>query len=398
MNVVFFPRNDYPNNIEVCKHRLGKKMTYSETTTDIPSYVQNTILPYFVSAHNSAKLRVGTYMGWNYPNAAWNTDYGKQQIADGVIYPDLYFYPGGTDAEHESEEHVLSVWNNDALPWFLQQFGRVPVAIDFSMGRTGYKQYLASYFLAADSSITELNKTDYGVGVGNPNNVPYSQSRYYPRNMNTRVLDYARIDIGNNSAYNTPQEKGYYDYYIAQMGSLIDATLALPNGGFILNFSHWHDVVKEDYNVVAGVIEGVKENRTIIVDGRETTKAIHWGFENYIDMLCQKNANDEIYFAGYGEAVAYLVYRQMITKAVMYSPNAHHNDQLVIRLEAKNTLNVDTALLQVPISVKFSTIGTPLEGQSIKSNCNLISLGSNQYIVEIPYSEYAGAVIEKLTT
>mgnify|MGYP007092167872 CR=1 FL=1 len=36
MNVVFFPRNDYPNNIEVCGHRLGKKMTYTECTDYFP--------------------------------------------------------------------------------------------------------------------------------------------------------------------------------------------------------------------------------------------------------------------------------------------------------------------------------------------------------------------------
>lgn len=80
----------------------------------------------------------------------------------------------------------------------------------------------------------------------------------------------------------------------------------------------------------------------------------------------------------------------------MYSPKKYSNSQLIIRLETVNNLGIDTDLLQVPISVKFSTVGTPLAGQSIKSNQNLINLGNNQYIVEIPYNEYPAALMEKV--
>ena len=89
----------------------------------------------------------------------------------------------------------------------------------------------------------------------------------------------------------------------------------------------------------------------------------------------------------------------------MYSPQKNADTQRIIRLEAKNsvsidginTTSIDTDLLQIPISIKFSTVGTPLAGQTIRSNCNLISLGNNQYIVEIPYAEYPGAIIEKVS-
>lgn len=383
MDVIFFPRNDYPNNIEVCAHRLGKKMTFCECTTDIPQIVQDKMLPYFVAAHDGHNLKVGTYFGWNYPDSAWNTEYGRQQIEAGVIYPDLYFYPGSD----YTKEHILDVWNNSAKPWFIQQFGRLPIVIDFSSGVQLYKQYLADQFLGADSSATELNKTDYGVGVGNPNNVPWSLDRYYPRNMNSRVLDYAKWHIGDYQ-----EEKDAYDYYINQMADLIDDTLELPNGGFIMNFSHWHDIAYMDYNRDGTPIPGRNDY------------AINNGFKPYVDMLCQKNANDEIYFAGYGEAIAYLVYRQSISKAVMYSPVGKENEQLVIRLEAKDVPTitfeeevqpVKTGLLQTPISIKFSTVGTPLEDKEIESELNLINLGSNQYIVEIPWGEYPGAIITK---
>lgn len=381
MDVIFFPRKDY--DVEICNHRLGKKMTYCERTSLIPSYVQSTILPWFVQKHNSDKVVVGSDFMDVYQDSAWNSAYGKQCIADGIIWADLYFYPDPykQDGSQYTQEETLRAYNR-LLPWFISNFGRKPNAVDFSSGQGRfYKQWLTDFFLCCDSSATDLTKTDYGVGVGNPNNVPYTQERYYPRLMNGRVLDYARADIVANDAYNTPQEKDYYDIYINQMADLIDDTLALDNGGFIMNFHHWHDLVLFDYNADGTPIEGRNDY------------AIDNGFKAYINMLCDKNANGDIYFAGYGEAIAYLVYRQCVTKAVMYSPNKNKDTELVIRLEVPNSLNIDTQLLCVPISVRFSTNGTPLEGKTIHSDKNLISLGNGNYIVEIPYSKYPFAMI-----
>ena len=383
MDVVFFPRNDYPNNIEICNHRLGKKMTYCETTSMIPYLVAKVLLPYVVSLNPTAKIRVGAYFdsdgnGTTRPSSSYLGPDVMAQIDANVIWPDLYFYPSPySDNTEEGALRGASI----LIPWFIEKFERKPNMFDFSAGVMSYKQYVAHLTLGCDSSSIDRNKTDYGVGVGNPNNVPYTQSRYYPRYLNARVLDSGRL---NNEDYAT---------YINDVAELIDTTLALPNGGLIVNFHHWHDLLYLDYERYPD------ENGNPVPIAGRNDYAIENGFKPYFNMLAQKNSNDEIYFAGFGEAVAYLVYRQCITKAHMYSPNKHANEQLIIRLEVPNSLNIDTDMLSVPISVKFSTVGTPLENQSIKCDaCNLVSLGSNQYIVEIPYSEYAGAVIEKLTT
>lgn len=380
MNVIFFPRKDY--DVEICNHRLGKKMTYCERTSDMPSFVQSTVLPYVRQKHFSNNIRVGCDFMDVYLDSAWNSNYGKQCIAEGVIYPDLYFYPQPyqSNPNNYTSEMIENTWNR-LLPWFKQQFGVRPIAVDYSSGQGRYYRdnpILVENLLCCDDSLTDLNKTDYGVGVGNPNNVPYSRSRYYPRYMNSRVLDYARVHINDY-----PEEKDAYEYYINQMANLIDATLALPNGGFIMNFHHWHDLVLMDYNRDGTPITGRNDY------------AINNGFKPYIDMLCQKNANDEIYFAGYGEAVGYLVYRQLIYKAVMYTPNSNQNC-LIIRIETRNTLNIKPEILSVPISIKFSTANTPLSNCSIKSDKNLISLGNNQYIVEIPFERFPSALIEKI--
>ena len=388
MKVTFFPRNDYPNNIEVCTHRLGKKITYCECTTDIPTYVQTTVLPYVMDLYNEYNLKTSCCFMDVYKNSAWNTTYGKQCIASGAIWPDLYFYPD--PIKDYSETAIMKAWNR-LLPWFVEQFGHIPNAVAFTSSVMSYKQYLGDKFLGAiydPAYSARTTNTDYGIGVGNPDNVPYSQNKYYPRHFNMRIMDWGVWDNEN------------YEFYRSFASDLIDATLALPKGGLITNFSHWHDLVKLDYNTDGTPIAGRNDY------------AINNGFKPYFNMLVQKNLNNnnEIYFSGFGEAIAYLVYRESIVKSTMYSPIGSENDKLIIRLEATNipTISkyndiegevqqlVDTNLLLTPISVKFSTAGTPLQGYTIRSNNNLINLGNNNYIVEIPYSDYPNAVIEKV--
>lgn len=374
MDVIFFPRNDYPNKVEICDHRLGKKMTYCDITTMIPKLVSEKLLPLFVGYNQANNLRVSCFFHNDGtlptgPYSSYLGPYVMQQIANNVIWPDMYFYPDPIN--DYTEEAVTRAWNS-LQPWFIDKFGMKPIGAVFSSNVQSYKQYTYSYFLSVESdAIGSINgNTDYGVGVGNPSNVPFSLSRYFPRVINSRVLDFARAD---NEDYAT---------YINQMATLIDQTLALPRGGFIGNFSHWHDLLYLDYD----------KNTGDPIPGRNDY-AINNGFKPYYNMLAAKNQNNEIYFAGFGEAMAYLVFRELITRVVMYSPTKHSDSQLAIRLETQNTLSVNTELLQVPISVKFSTVGTPLENRTIQSENNLISLGGGEYIVEIPFSQFPGALI-----
>jgi hypothetical protein len=291
-----------------------------------------------------------------------------EQIANGVVWPDLYFMPdpAGDYSDEAQERNKQTLWS-----WFENKFGKIPTTIVFSLQPSYYGNYMMQYILSGDRTNIPDDNTDYGLGVGNPNNVPYSKAHYYNRPCNKRALE--------NSLENED-----YATNIADLADFIDETMALPNGGFIFNFNHWHRLLYKDIDPYTGEVK----------EGREGMPAVNNGFKPYFNMLAQKNVNDEIYFAGYGEAIAYLVYRESISKAVMYSPIGSENDKLIIRLEAKNIFNVDARQLQVPVSIKFSTANTPLSGKSIKSNYNLVSLGSNNYIVEIPWNEYPEAIIE----
>ena len=282
----------------------------------------------------------------------------RQYVADGDLWADLYFCTQNTDpGEVVTQEMFENDLNTIVLPFFLQNFGKKPVTLSYANGNISYKDYAIPYFLGGRQSGVSYD-TDYGVGYGSPSDVAYTKAGYIAKTNSTRIYDSALPNSWNTALQ-------------AHIGR-IDA--CLQSGGWLNNFTHWHDVVNGRYG-----------------------DHYDW-YEEYFDLLKDYKDAGNIYFAGYGEAVAYLVFRQMITKVVMYSPIGAESQKLIIRLEALNSLSVDADLLQIPISVKFSTVDTPLEGQTIRCDNNLISLGNNEYIVEIPYSGYAGTVIEKINT
>lgn len=337
MEVIFFPRNDYPNNVEICPHRLGKSMTYTEQSDtfrggaeDIMAYADN------------LGIKLGVFWGMS-TNSTYR-DLALPYVNRGMMWIDAYSNPEGANPNTQQVTQEAYEAQRDAL---LQRIGDWfnirPVAMSFGYGNTTYADWAIEDFLACRNS-NSYGETPYGVGYGDPNNIAYSKSYFKSKASTSRWYQEARAD----SSFTTR---------LQQLSNDVLATKL--NGGWYNNFTHWHDV---------------------IADGNLQT------FKDYFDLLASLNINDDIYFAGYGEAVAYLVYRQIITKAVMYSPNSDAANKLVIRLETINNLGIDADLLQVPISIKFSTAGTPLAGKTLTSDRNLVSLGGGDYIVEIPYT------------
>ena len=370
MKAIFFPRNDYPNNVEICPHRLGKKMTYTESTDTLRLSVS---YDFILSEAKSRNIKVSAFAYYN-DFFDGNFQKAKQDYDNDKLWLDIYSLCPTIQYKLEhgevvTEEEWNTAYNTYLLPAFEGALGKKPIAMSASYGNTTFKDYTTQFLSFKDSNPQSAGAyaqypTNYGVGKGNPNNVPYSFANYHSIRNTTRWFD-------NAISQGAEQDSSIFTRVLSEVASEIDVTM--QNGGWFNNFTHWHWV----YN------PGTYDYRT--------------QYEAYFDMLANKNSNNEIYFAGYGEAVAYMVYREMISKAVMYSPVGYENSRLIIRLEAKNVFNIDTDLLQVPISIKFSTTGTPLAGQAIKCDYNYISLGDNQYIVEIPWSEYPGAVIEKVS-
>lgn len=353
MDAVFFPRNDYPNNVEICAHRFGKKMTYTDQTDG--QHTELSYAPYMLLAKTRG-IKVGCFLQLNNPIA--DSVGMKDDYDNGDIWFDVYSYTNElaskiSGGQTITEEEWDNAYNSTLYPRYYNFIGKKPVALSYSYGNYTFSNYITQFLGGRNSGIS--SNTDYGVGYGSPSSIPYGFSTYKTKASTTRWYDQAKQN-GNN-----------FQSQLNTLGALIDATML--DGGWINNFTHWHNYYQ---------------------DGNA-----QWA-EAYLDLLESKNSNDEICFAGYGEALAYLVYRQMIKKVAMYSPIIHNSTQLIIQLETDNSeLQVDADLLQVPISIRFSTVGTPLAGQSITSDCNLISLGGGEYIVEIPFSRFPKAIIKK---
>lgn len=353
MNAIFFPRKDY--DVEICPHRLGKQMTYTEQTDGLQL---NLSYSPFMALAKARNIKVGAFASYSEFNNA-NIVLAKNDEKNGKLWIDEYSLCPSlqekiTQYESPTEAEFINAYNNELLPGFYGTFGRKPVALSYSYGVTGFKDVVCPRYLGGRNSAYDGN-TDYGIDYGSPNNIAYNFARFCSKAGTTRWYDYARSHDNDFSGS------------LELVSSKIDETL--QNRGWQNNFTHWHNYWQQ---------------------GNE-----QWA-ETYLNLLQTKNANNQIYFAGYGEAVAYLVFRQMITRAVMYSPLHHHNTQLIIRLETSNTLGVDAELLQVPISVKFTLVGTPLAGMDIQSKWPLYPLGNDDYLVEIPFSRFPYAIIEKI--
>lgn len=208
MNAIFFPRNDYPSNVEICPHRLGKKMTYTEQTDGYNVYYGaiNTFSEYTEMA-KARNIKVGCFMGLSSPvsdpNDAILNDYN-----DGKLWLDAYSYTtelapkitgGGTITEQEWNE----AYENTLLPNFYNFLHKKPVALSYSYGNASFRNYVIPKFLGARNSspsgdtIHNTFPTDYGVGYGNPNNEPYSIERYKSKASSMRWYDAAREQSDN---------------------------------------------------------------------------------------------------------------------------------------------------------------------------------------------------------
>lgn len=333
MDAIFFPRQDY--QVVVCPHRLGKAMTYTEQSDNFRGGAE--AIAYYAI---SKGLKFGIF--WGTSGLPSDAEIAKTLLDAGQLWIDAYCNPEGASGGGQISQSAYEAQRDALIARFHNWYGIRPVTMSFGYGNTTYADYAINDFLACRNS-GKTGGTTYGIGYGVPDDIPYSKSFYKSKASSARWYDDAK-----------------YDSSFAERLQTLETEIlsAKQSGGWFNNFTHWHNVI-EDGNLQP--------------------------FKDYMDLLARLNANNDIYFAGYGEAVAYLVYRQMITRAVMYSPKDNPTSQLIIRLEAQNNLGIDTNWLVVPISVRFSTTGTPLAGKTLTSNCNLINLGNGDYIAEIPY-------------
>lgn len=159
--------------VEVCKHRYGKKMTYTEQTDGVSFGTSYLPIRDLLGEHN---LKGGIFVSLD----DLRRDYMSKVIEDEkTIWVDQYssIYPSyferiikklhlrrgnnKTISRDFWEEHYYEY----LMPYFIQVTGRKPVAMSYAYGNDTYKDYQTQYLGARNSGVD--GNTNYGRGCGN---------------------------------------------------------------------------------------------------------------------------------------------------------------------------------------------------------------------------------------
>ena len=224
----------YPNNIEVCAHRFGKKMTYTEQTDTLAfgtSYSQ------FMALAKARGIKVGAFVRYSELSAS-EISQAINEEHSGNLWLDQYdecpsLATKLDNREQISQEEFVYAYTNELLPTFQNVVGRKPIAMSYRNGVDNFKDYVLPYYLCARNSVPSGNTiyntfpTDYGIGYGNPNDEPYSITRYKSKASSMRWYD-AAIEQGDN-----------FTEQLIIVAQKIDETML--NGGWLNNFTHWHN-------------------------------------------------------------------------------------------------------------------------------------------------------------
>lgn len=128
-------------------------------------------------------------------------------------------------------------------------------------------------------------------------------------------------------------------------------------------------------------------------------------FELFFAGIREAIGDTDAWMAGYGEALEYMFLRDSIVNMGSYEHDEKVNISIWVRDQNKDIITngigdtIDLSLLTTPISVKVDLTGTSLAGQNIKCEKahSIRNLGSNQWIINIPYSgfgEFGGVTLE----
>lgn len=282
----------------------------------------------------------GQTIGMAKPNRTPNHGQQLFDISGGVYGFD---FANGQKGSADLQELIPMV--EDIEGWFVGLAGRKPSAISYRNGVAPSWGLYAPYYLAARNSnsggVTAWGQGKEGNWLGTPQTPTNRKQRMY---MNSSIR---WADVGNDTTANS------------QLVDLINAVKT--NKGFFNNFVHDHSTTHARLNSLFSLVD-------------ETIgETFMWR-------------------TSYGEAMQYFWFREMAERAVA---TIDGNDVLVW-VEYKDSFKGtytdgipnDVLLDRIitPLSVKVDLSGTPLAGKSIKSSGGgIISLGNDQYIIDVPF-------------
>lgn len=189
-------------HIEVCKHRHGKQMTYTEQTDGVKYFVSYQSIRDLLANYN---LKGGIFLSLEDLRSGYMSVVLEDEK---TIWLDQYssIYPSALEIIL-SKLHLMrknkiilrQYWElyyaEELLSSFQKATGRKPVALSYSYGNDSFKDYLTTYLGARNSGVS--GNTSYGTGCGNRQE-PYQQERFRSRESTIRWYDSAVASIRAN--------------------------------------------------------------------------------------------------------------------------------------------------------------------------------------------------------
>ena len=366
MNVVFFPKEQYP--ISVCDHRHNKKMTctFQADNHTIESYT------YMCNLASTLGIRLGVFYGKHAQGSMAQNGYAaiKQYERADICRTDIYFpAPAGSDTSvlYTEQEYIEKV--NEYKQWLYNIVGRMPSAFSYAYGVTTYAQFAKDYWLAARNSgaynqyADRQNYLNYGRKAFNGNyigapEIAYDRTQYeqmiswISQPSTTRWDSFIRDNINGGMSINDAVADA-----VSKMSTLLD--ICYQQGGWFRDFVHWDDY----YPQTGGWYKNFTEWTTSVDDVPFNPLAVM--FTALFNMMRNKSYFNDIHFCSWGEAVEYMVARMMVKKVSAYTPQSDPNAiNIALEVDMSKYGNI-TDMLNTPISVNIDLTGTPLSSETV---------------------------------
>lgn len=182
-----------PMTIEVCKHRYGKKMTYTEQTDGVSYDVSYHCIRDLLGKYN---LKGGCFVCLD----DLRSNYMREVLEDDeTIWVDQYssilpsFFEKIARKLHlkcGNKTITRQLWETfyyeNLYPSFIHATGRKPVALSYAYGNDTFKDYMTQYLGARNSEVD--GNTNYGIGCGNYPE-PFRTECYKSRKSTLRWYD-----------------------------------------------------------------------------------------------------------------------------------------------------------------------------------------------------------------
>ena len=300
------------------KHKYGATATWSHNTDQ---YRPNTVGrgwegEIFALKHN---LQVTSYLNYTASNPYVSQihdilDSGRLSIGSYELTAQNYHTGALTDSTYM--DAIIT-----QIEWFKNNFGYYPTAASFGYGRQTFKDDLANYYLGTRNSAYALTDFNYDM-------VDTSSFQSTSRHSDMAGEWATVLDSCNTALQN-----------------------AITEGGWYLDFSHWHSNAK------------IKEF-----------------FEAQSPIIHSNN----VVTLGMGEALEYMKFRQSTQRVEVGTDGTQIYVSAVVSPSALNR-----KLIKTHLSVEIDLTGTAFAGKELSSSHGLQKIAPNKFIVEVPYGSHA---------